>query len=96
MYLHENDYNIGQVNDPITFVEGISCLERGTWLAAMKKELKLMQDNEVRDPVDLPIIISQLIVIGCIKLHGVLKGKMTSSRDVCCLRFQDVREWILI
>ena len=53
VYLNECDYGIGLENDPSFYDQAIKGENFTTWLNAMKEELKLMEDSEVWDLVEL-------------------------------------------
>ena len=54
IYLNECDYGIGLENDPSFYDQAIKGENSLIWLNAMKEELKLMEDNEVWDLIELP------------------------------------------
>lgn len=63
-YLHETDFNIGESNYPSSFNEVVSCSDSGSRIAAMQKELNSMQNNDIRDPIDLPNNLRKFVVNG--------------------------------
>ena len=72
MYLQESDFNVGDVNDPKTFSQAMSCKESDLWFNAMKDEMSSMTSNGVRDIVELP---NGAKAIGC---KSVFKTKKNS------------------
>lgn len=66
--MHENDFNIGQVNDSNSFVKAIS-LEMDSRLATVEEES--IKEYEVWDPVELPDYFKPS---GCKWVHKAKKG----------------------
>ena len=54
VYIGEQDYDIGSVADPITYVEAVSCPKSELWLDAMRDEIQSMRHNGVWELVELP------------------------------------------
>ena len=54
VYIGEQDYDIGSVADPITYVEAVSCPQSELWLDAMRDEIQSMRHNGVWELVELP------------------------------------------
>ena len=54
VYIGEQDYDIGYVDDPMTYAEAVSCPQSELWLDAMKDEIQSMRHNGVWELVELP------------------------------------------
>jgi hypothetical protein len=54
VYLQESDFDIGKCKDPVSFSQAIESNDSAKWINSMNDELKLMDQNEVWDLVELP------------------------------------------
>ncbi|KAM1632105.1 hypothetical protein ACFX2K_020035 [Malus domestica] len=75
-YLQESEFNLGEVDDPITFKEAVTSSQHEEWLKAMKSELESMSKNGVWELVQLP---KGYKAIGC---KWVFKTKRDSKGDI--------------
>ena len=80
VYLNECDNGIGLENDPSSYDQAIKGENSMTWLNAMKEELKLMEDNEVWDLVELP---KGIRTVGS---KWIFKTKHDSKTILKCIR----------
>ena len=54
VYLGEHDFDIGIVNDPITYKDAITCPQSSMWVNAMQDEMSSMDHNGVYELVESP------------------------------------------
>ena len=62
VYLGEHDFDIGIVNDPMTYKDVVTCPQLSIWVNAMQDEITSMDHNGVWELVELPISCKP---IGC-------------------------------
>ena len=76
VYSGEVDYDIGEVIDPVTFLDAVHSPQYDKWNIAMKEEMLSMANNGVWDLVELP---ENFKPIGCkwvFKTKKDAKGKI--------------------
>ena len=76
VYSGEIDYDIGEVIDPVTFLDAVHSPQYDKWNIAMKEEMLLMANNDVWELVEMP---ENFKPIGCkwvLKPRKMLKGKL--------------------
>ena len=76
VYSSEIDYDIGEVIDPVTFLDAVHSPQYDKWNIAMKEEMLLMANNDVWELVEMP---ENFKPIGCkwvLKPRKMLKGKL--------------------
>ena len=66
----------GVDDDPLTFLQAISCSESNEWMDAMKNEMASMQANQVWELVELP---KGVVPIQC---KWVFKTKRDSKGNI--------------
>ncbi|PRQ27363.1 putative RNA-directed DNA polymerase [Rosa chinensis] len=76
IYLQEADFDIGEINDPLTFKQAIESERSHQWEEAMVSELKSMHINKVWTLVELP---ENHKAIGC---KWVFKTKTKSDGSI--------------
>ena len=76
VYSGEADYDIGEVIDPVTFLDAIHSPQYDKWNIAMKEEMLSMADNDVWDLVQMP---ENFKPIGC---KWVFKTKKDAKRKI--------------
>jgi hypothetical protein len=76
IYLQEYDYDVGSINDPVSYTKAINNVDSNKWIDAMKDELKSMAQNEVWDLVELPNGYKK---VGC---KWVFKTKCDSNGNI--------------
>ena len=54
VYLGEHDFDIGQVSDPMTYKDAVTCPQSSMWVNAMQDEIASMDHNGVWELVELP------------------------------------------
>jgi transposase InsO family protein len=75
-YLQEHEFDIGVVDDPLSYSQAIQSSQSTKWIDAMVDELKSMENNNVWDLVDLP---NGCRPIGC---KWVFKTKKDSTGKI--------------
>ena len=76
VYSGEVDYDIGEVIDPVTFLDTVHSPQYDKWNIAMKEEMLSMANNDVWDLVEMP---ENFKPIGCkwvLKTKKDAKGKI--------------------
>ena len=76
VYSGEIDYDIGEVIDPVTFLDAVHSPQYDKWNIVMKEEMLLMANNDVWELVEMP---ENFKPIGCkwvLKPRKMLKGKL--------------------
>ena len=76
VYFGEVDYDIGEVIDPVTFLDVVHSPQYDKWNIAMKEEMLSMANNGVWDLVELPENFKPIGCNGFLKPRNMLKGKL--------------------
>ena len=53
VYLQESEYNLGDISDPVTYSQAISCNDSTKWIDAMNDEIESIDYNKVWELVKL-------------------------------------------
>ena len=54
VYLQESKYNLGDIDDSVTYLQAISCNNSTKWIDALNDEIKSIDYNKVWELVKLP------------------------------------------
>ena len=76
VYLQETEFNIGDINDPVSYEKAVNSDDSDKWVNAMNEEIKSMNDNNVWELVELPEGQKR---VGC---KWIFKTKLDSKGNI--------------
>lgn len=76
VYLQETEFNIGDINDPVSYEKAVNSDDSDKWVNAMNEEIKSMNDNKVWELVELPEGQKR---VGC---KWIFKTKLDSQGNI--------------
>lgn len=76
VYLQECEFDVGLEDDPVSFTQVKQCVNSYKWINSKKDEMKLMEDNDIQDLIELP---KEAKPIGC---EWIFKTKQDSKGNI--------------